>query len=177
MLIFPLQKCDAKRPCTACSKTRRASECEYEIDGVPPPFDHSQLSFLGDPNPSCSRDVHGRRAVEGMVSEPPTNLPFSVTRVQLPSEIAPPGRALIYSPIYDSLLPYTPPGFGPRTFDEIRRRHPFTLPPFSAISSLIFPSIPPQPHAVLSSPGAGRFQLSDAALGDLNMKLYVSRAG
>ena len=94
----------------------------------------------------------------------------------MPSEIVPPARALIRPPAYNCLLSYTPPEPRPRTFDKIRTHIFVTLPPFSAISSTIFPSIPPQPHVASSSPGTGRFQLSNAALGDLNMKLYVSRA-
>ena len=50
-----------------------------------------------------------------------------------------------------------------------------TLPPLSVLSSLIFPRIPPEPHVTLSFLGAERFQLSDTAMGELDMKLYVSR--
>ena len=48
------------------------------------------------------------------------------------------------------------------------------LPPFSVLLSLIHPRIPPEPHVTLSFLGAERFQLSDVALGELDMKLYVS---
>jgi hypothetical protein len=170
------QKCDANRPCTACIKACRDTECEYEIDSAPPgPSDYSRFSFWGDSGPSCSKDAHGRWAVGEVVSEPPADLPPNVTETQLLPKIVAPTRALIYPPAHNSLLPYTPPGPRPHTLGETRTRTPVTLPPFSAISSLIFPSIPPQPH-VLSPAGAGRFQLSDAALEDLNMKLYASRA-
>ena len=47
------------------------------------------------------------------------------------------------------------------------------LPPFSARLSLARPGIPPEPHVTLLSLGAGRSQLSDAALGELDMKLYA----
>lgn len=170
------QKCDAKRPCTACIQAHRVTDCEYETDGATPGLlDHPRLSFRDDPDPSCSKDASGRWAVGEVVSKPPINqLPPSVTMNQLQPELVPSARALICLPAYDSLPSDTPPGLRPRTFEETRTRPRVTLPPFSAISSLIFPSIPPQPHAVLPSPGIGRFQLSDVALGDLNMKLYVS---
>lgn len=172
------QKCDAKRPCTACTEARRVTDCEYETDGATPGLlDHSRLSFRDDLATSCSKDASGRWAVGEVVSEPPTNqLPPSVTMNQLQPEMVPPTRALICLPAYNSLPSDTPPGLRPRTFEETRTRPRFTPPPFSAISSLIFPGIPPQPHVVLSSPGIGQFQLSDVALGDLNMKLYVSWA-
>ena len=177
-LILIAQKCDAKRPCTACIKARRATECEYEIDGAQPgPSDRSQFSFWDDHDPSYSTDAHGPWAVGEMVPGPPTGLPPNVTEIQMPSpSIVPPARALICPPAYNCLLSYTPPELRPRTFDKIRTHIFVTLPPFSAISSTIFPSIPSQPHVALSSLGAGQFQLSNAALGDLNMKLYVPRA-
>ena len=37
-----------------------------------------------------------------------------------------------------------------------------------------YTKIPPEPHVTLLFLGAERFQLSDAALGELDMKLYVS---
>ena len=62
-------------------------------------------------------------------------------------------------------------------FNEIRTLNfpQIALPPLSAISSLMLPSIPPEPRFALSSLGGDRFPLSDTALGDLGMKLYVSR--
>jgi len=47
------------------------------------------------------------------------------------------------------------------------------LPRFSVLPSLIHSRIPPEPHVTLLSLGAEKFQLSDAALGELDMKLYV----
>jgi len=49
------------------------------------------------------------------------------------------------------------------------------LPPLSVLLSLIPPRIPPEPHVTLSLLGAERSQLSDTALGELDMKLCVSR--
>ena len=47
---------------------------------------------------------------------------------------------------------------------------------FSVLPSLMHPGIPPEPHVTLLFLGAERFQLSDTALGELDMKLYVFRA-
>ena len=61
------------------------------------------------------------------------------------------------------------------TPSEVERRKPppIMLPPFSTLLSLIPPRIPPEPRITLSFLGAERLQLADAALGGLEMKLYV----
>ena len=172
------QKCDAKRPCITCINAHRTTECEYEIDDTPPSHvDHSQFLFLDWPGPSSSKDAYRRGAVGGMVSEPSTSRLSVSTRTRLPPETVPPDRALISPVAYNSLLFYTPPGPRPYTLNEVMTYNlsRVTLPPLSVVSSLVFPSIPPGPHGRLSSLGAGGFQLSDIALGELNMKLYVSR--
>ena len=109
-----------------------------------------------------------------MDSEPPVSLPLIAARIRLPPEIAPPVCAPIYPLAYDSLLSYTLPGPQLHPFNEIRT-HEFPrvkLPPLSPMSRPTSSSILPGPHVTL---GDGQFQLSDAALGDLDMKLYVSR--
>ena len=168
------QTCDAKNPCITCINADKATECEYEISGTPPShFDHSQFLSWDGFGPSGSRDVYRREAVEEMISEPPTSQPPVSVRTRLAPETVPPGRMLI-RPLAYSLLFCTPPGPRPRTLNDIMT-HNFsqvTLPPFSVISS---PSVPPGPHVILSSLGAGGFQLSDVSLGELNMKLYVSQ--
>jgi hypothetical protein len=112
-----------------------------------------------------------------VASEPPTRLLPVATRTQLPSETVPAARALIRPLGHDSPPSYTPPLTQPHTFDEVKKHKVYrvTLPPFSATSSLVFSIIPPGPHVALSALGTGQFQLSDVALRDLNMKLYVSR--
>lgn len=101
--------------------------------------------------------------------------PPVVTVTQLLPETAPPGRALITFPGRD-FLPPVPPESRPYRFNEIRKHDPhrIVLPPPSTLFSLIFPRVPPEPHIPLSFLGAERLQLSDAALGELDMKLYVS---
>jgi len=49
------------------------------------------------------------------------------------------------------------------------------LPPLSVLLSLTRSRIPPEPYGTLPFLGPERFQLSEVALGELDMKLYVSR--
>ena len=153
----------------------RATECEYEIGGTPHgSLDHSQFLFWNGPDPSGSKDTHTRWVVREAVSEPPTNLLPVATKTQLPPEMVLPVRALvIHSLAHNSLLPSGPPPHA----NEVRRYNlpRVALPSFSAVSSLVIPTIPPESHDTSPPLGAGRFQLSDVALGDLDMKLYVSR--
>ena len=169
------QKCDAKHPCTTCINAHTATECEYEIDDTSPSdFDNSQILFWDGPSPSGSKDVYRLGAVGEMVSEPPTSRLPAFTQTRLSPKIAPPDHALIRTIAYNSLLFYsTPPGPRPRTSNKIMTYSlsPVTLPPLSAISSLVFPSVPPGSHVTLSSLGTGGFQLSDVALRELSLKL------
>ncbi|KAF9645913.1 hypothetical protein BDM02DRAFT_389138 [Thelephora ganbajun] len=82
---------------------------------------------------------------------------------------------LVRSLVTNRLSPYTSSGPRPHMFGALRAHGlpPITLPSFSAISSLIFPRDPTNPHVILSFPGTERFQLSDTALGDLNMKFRL----
>lgn len=111
-----------------------------------------------------------------MFLEPQINRPPVSTRTRTLPEIVPPDRALIRTPAYGNVLFYTPPGLHPPALNEIMKHNlsRITLPSFSAVSSLVSPSIPPGFRVTLSSLGAGGFQLSDVALEELSMKLCVS---
>ena len=174
--VLTPQKCDAKRPCTTCIDANRATECEYDISGASSgPSDHPPFIFWNKHNPSGSRDAHRRWVVGGVDSEPTTDsVPAVTTTTQLQPRTGrvPPARVLI------RFLSHIPPGPRLRMLNEEVRVHSFprvALPHFSAISSLIIPSILPESRFASSSVGAGKFQLSDVALEDLNMKLYVPR--
>ena len=95
------------------------------------------------------------------------------TITQSESEAVPPGRALAYSLSRNE----PPPGPRPCTFNEVAAHNPprIALPPFSVLSTLVFPRIPREPRVTLSFLGAERFQLSDATQGELDMKLYAFR--
>ena len=172
--VLAPQKCDAKRPCTTCVNANRATECECDISGASSgPSDHPPFIFWNEHNLSGSRDAHRRRVVGGVDSEPTTDSLPAVTTTQLQPRTGriPPARMLIRS------LSHIPPDPRLLTLNEVRI-HSFpqvALPHFSAISSLIIPSILPESPFASSSAGAGKFQLSDVALEDLNMKLYVPR--
>ena len=111
-----------------------------------------------------------------VVPEHPAEMHVATTIAPPGSEGAPPARALIHFRDHNSPSPYAPPEPRPRTSSGVRTQSPprITLPPFSVLSSLLFPRIPPEPYVPLSFLAADRLQLSDAALGELDMKLYVS---
>ncbi|KAF9645625.1 hypothetical protein BDM02DRAFT_491555 [Thelephora ganbajun] len=169
------RKCDAKRPCTTCVETNSAPECEYEIVSTQPrPSSHHQFLFWNKPNSSSSSDTFARErwTVEEAVPQISTKAPVA-TITQSNPEAVPPARALIHS--LSHLPPYKPPEPQPHTLNGVRTHDPtrITLPPFSLLSTLIFPGIPPEPHVALSSLGPERFQLSDTALEELDMKFRL----
>lgn len=139
---------------------------------------HSQLAFRDTLGPSGSRDIPARDpwAVVKVVPELPTKA-HAASITQSGPEIAPPHCALIHSLGRDSPSPYTLPESRNHRSDADGTHNPpqITLPPFSVLSFLLFPRIPSEPRVPLSFLAAERFQLSDSALGELDMKLYVSR--
>ena len=169
----PSQKCDAKHPCTRCVRANRALECEYEIVGAPSgPSGHLQFLIWNKPGPSSLEDVPARWRWPNEEGIP--GFPTKTASPTIPQQApVPPARALIHIPGRNS------PSFSvqPKALDDTKTQNPprVVLPPFSALLSLIFPRIPPEPHVTLSFLGAERFQISDVALGELDMKLYVSR--
>jgi len=139
--------------------------------GVQPcPSGHPQLSLWDEPGPTSSEDIltEDSRTVGGVSPEPPAD---SVIVTRLLPKIAPPDRWSILG--CDS----SPSCGTPRSqaLNETKTFNPSRFPPFSLLLALIFPRIPPEPRVPLSFPGAERLQLSDAALGELDMKLYGSR--
>jgi len=168
------QKCDAKQPCGTCVDTNRALECEYETAGVQPRLPgHAQFLFWNELFPSSSRDsFRGRWGTRGAVPESPANSSVA-TVTQLLPEAVPPAPALIPPLSCGGLSPGAPPEPQSSTIEESRTPR-VTLPPSSVLFSLMFPSIIPEPHFTLSLLGTERLQLSDVALGELDMKLYVS---
>jgi len=178
--VFTPQKCDVKRPCSRCVAADEATKCEHEVASGPTSVpDHAQFVFWNAPDPSGSKDLPARGpwVIRGAGPEPGINFPPVSTTTQLPPETIPRFRALVPSLVHNGLLPATPPGPPIYPFSEVRAcDFPHVpLPSFSAISSLVFPTNPQDPHVMSSFLGGERFQLSDTALGDLDMKLYVSR--
>jgi len=170
------QKCDAKRPCMTCLEANGAQECEYEILGTQPrPPGPTQFLLWNGPDPSSSGYVsaHECCAVGEAVPEFPTQPPVA-TITQPGPEAVPPAQALINPLGHNSPLLE----LQPHKFNAVRTHSPprITLPPFSVLSALVFSRIPHEPRVTLSFLGAERFQLSDAALGELDMKLYAFRA-
>ena len=172
------QKCDGKRPCVRCVEASEAFSCEYEIVGGP----HSLLGqrkfvFWNDPYRSASKEVSAqdRWAIEGEASGSMTNSQIATITQPAPEEVPPAVVPVDLFGRIDSLSCASPEPRPQRGVNEIEtyRRSPVILPPFSMLLSPTPLRISPEPHVTLFSLGAERFQLSDAALGELDMKLYV----
>ena len=168
-----LQKCDARRPCTRCVYAERALECEYEVADCT--TEDIRFVTWDGPNPSGSNDVtvQEHEIVGGF---PEAFIESALVAIAKPTpETIPSARALIRSFGRDSTSSHLSPNPQPHTIDDAKAQcAPRTLlPPVSVLSSLRSPRVPPEPHITLLSLGTGRFQLSDAALGELDMKLYV----
>jgi len=176
-----LQRCDAKRPCTACVDANRPSDCEYEIVGAPKrPSGFPRFLFRDEPGFSGSKDVSTQEpwTVGEIAPDSLTNRPVA-TIAQLPPETAPQTRALVRFFDHATPPPCVLPEPGPRTLKEtsVHNSLRVTLPPLSTLLSLIPSRIPPEPRITLLSLGPERFQLSDTPMGELDMKLCVSRVG
>lgn len=138
---------------------------------------HAKFVFWNGPVPSGSKDVSTQGCPAVLeVPGPPTKIHAAIITQSEP-EAVPPARALVRSLGHNSLPSCTPPEPRIHTLSQVKTHSPpqTILPPFSVLSSLLFPKILPGPHVTLSSLGAERFQLSGVALGELDMKLCVPR--
>ena len=168
------QKCDAKRPCTRCVTAHMASECIYEIVDAPPTLlNRPQFVFWDESGPSTSGDISSQEswAVGDTIAGTSTKTQVTgITITQSAIETVPP--ALTHPLGSNNTLSRTPK---PRLLNQVEahKLSPVIIPPFSALLSRIRPGIPPEPHITLLLLGAERFQLSDVALKELDLKLYV----
>lgn len=168
------QKCDAKRPCSTCIEANCALRCEYQaITPRPRLSNRTQFTFLIEPGPSSLANVAppGHQQDTTAVRSAPAEQPVVINPRSIPEPV-PPARALIHSVGRNSHPPFPPPEPRPLVLNQVRARNP-TLPRLSVLPTLVFPSIPPEPHLTLSSLGPERFQLSDPDQGELDMRLYV----
>lgn len=169
MIDLNAQKCDGKRPCTTCVKANRPSECEFRVIDVPPSLpNHPEFVFWNEPDSSASRGASPR---EHWVTAESSTKP-QITTVQPAPKIVPSEFSHIQTLSHNgtSLDQSQPP-----TLEQVHHPHPVILPAFSRLLSRVPPRILPEPHLMLLSLGAERFQLSDTAMGELDMKLYVPR--
>ena len=140
----------------------RALNCTYEV--VAGPAEHT---IRDEPHPSCPNDISAReRAAFGEGVPGVTTNTYLVTITRPAPNVVPPAHALACPLGHDSSL----------SFNGVKMQGSLhvALPQFPARFSLAPPGIPPESHVALLSLGVGRFQLSDAALGELDMKLYAS---
>lgn len=155
-----------------------ASGCEYEtIDSSPDPPDRPQFVFWDEPDPPTSRNTSSQECwgIGGAIPGSSTN-PQVAPITQSTIGTAPTASALVHP-----LGGKNPPLHGPKPWLHLvnlvktRRPSSMIIPPFSALLSRIPSRIPLEPHITLLLLGAERFQLSDVAMEELNMKLYVPR--
>ena len=172
------QKCDAKRPCTRCVNANNALGCEYQIVGTPPGASEDPRFLIWDkPDRSGSSDVFAQErgvVVEAVPEVSSKKSPVTITPAPKP---IPPASAHIHSYGRNSPRPHTSPTPQPHVLNASEAHDPpyVILPPVSVLLSLAHSRIPLEPHVTSPFLGAERSQLSDAALGELDMKLYASR--
>lgn len=158
------RRCDAKRPCATCREANTPDECEYEDIRRRRPSSHNpKFSFRIDPR---SREVSAREhlTVGNIARRVPPTTPVGAN---LEPEKVPPGRALTHYPGHNS----QPPEPRPHIPQGVRTRNP--LPPYSVLSTLIFPGVLPEPRITLESLGPERFQLFDVVQNELEMKFRL----
>ena len=152
----------------------RALECEY--DAVVGQTEHTPFVHWGEPGPSGWSGVSAREheAIGRGVPGGFTNTSL-ITVTQPTPELIMPTRTLIRSFNRNSTSLHVLPKRQLYAFTDVKAKNsPHALPPpLSVLLSLKSSRIPPESHVTLLSLGAGRSQLSDAALGELDMKLYV----
>ena len=147
-----------------------ASTCEYELVDAPNSFlDEPKFIFWNDPDPSASGSLPSQRPC--IVSESLIKTRFAPISPRQPALGPAPSALVLAHPLGQS----SPPACGspeppPHAINETER-HGLPL----AIS-IISPGIPPWLRVTSSPTDPERLQLSDAALGELDMKLYVFRA-
>jgi len=166
------QKCDGKRPCTTCVKGKKPSECEFRIVDIPPSLlNHPQFVFWNEPDSSASTGVSPQ---ERWVAAESSTKPQITTVIQPALKMVPSELSRIQTLSRNSTPPSTPLDQPrPPSPDQAHHSPPVILPAFSRLLSRVSPRILPEPHLTLLSLGAQRFQLSDTAVDELDMKLYV----
>ena len=140
----------------------RALNCTYEVTAGP-----AEHTIRDESDSPCPSDVSARGHEAAGEEFPGVTTNASLVTITRPApKVVPPAHALACPLGHDSTLSSN--GAKMQVSPHV------ALPPFSARLSIALHRIPPEPHVALLSLGAGRFQLSDAALGELDMKLYAS---
>ncbi|KAF9785434.1 hypothetical protein BJ322DRAFT_829801 [Thelephora terrestris] len=166
-------KCDAKRPCTRCIEGGIASECEDEIiDASSNPFSQPRFLLWNKPDPSLPMNLSKERWTVGDA------VPGSSTNTNTATAIQPTLGEVLSAPALSRSSPpsLVSPVSRLHAVNEVETHRPYSvaLPPFSIPLPRIHTRIPPEPHIALLLMGAERLQLSDVALGELDMKFRIS---
>lgn len=188
--LCPLQRCDAKRPCSTCVNARKTEECIYDgprtchpqtrkiLPATPNSLSlvyasgsvprNSSESQLEDP-PACKSDSIGHPVNQRLTPLNPPGPPG------LPLELVPTGFDLSL-PAFEDPLVIAPDLGDPLVPSALPVSIPSDLVPFrgstptqysyedrvilSLLSSVLFPKVPPVPHVPLSFLGDRNLQIS-----------------
>lgn len=150
----------------------RGINCTYELIAGP-----AEYTVRDESDPSCPSDVFTQEheAVEEVPPGVTTNTSL-VTITPPAPKVIPPAHAFSCPLGHDGASSSTSLESLQCAFGGARMQGSphVALPTFSTRFPPTPPGIPPEPHVTLLSLGAGNFHLSDAALGELDTKLYVS---
>ena len=163
----PVQKCDAKRPCTTCIGAGSASGCIYDNETRPEPREIY-------PSSSTAGHLSGVVPVEALVTVADllADLPPSTSGATRILTCESPALQVLEA---DRVLPGRPSKLVPvhRSSSERHLSLDTNEPSISIITSFLLPRIPPEPWIPLSFLGEERLQVSDAATTDLDMRWCV----
>ena len=184
-----VQRCDAKHPCTPCSKDAE-SDCVYESRVIrrthkkPPAAAHPPLhSFKVKPSLCGSLSLSSNGSSLSAPYTPSFDISGSVLSLMYSnsSHVSPKESHFPGSGALDRFEPPAPQGTSvsemklvPFRKESPKAHQPVTMPAFSLLPSLQLPSaIPRPPHTPLSLLDPERLQISDATSSELDFKLCV----
>ena len=179
-----VQRCDAKQPCTPCSKDE-GSDCVYEQRQIKqrtrkkPPATARALPFSSK-NERTPRRLPSPRM--NSVSLSPPDMALSDTDSSLLSNLSNVPTKPSHLSDFDALDKFEPPAPRERVILEMKLvpfqkypkpHQPATIPTFSVIPSLRLLSIPRPLHTSLQFLGPEHFQISDTTSSELDLTLCV----
>lgn len=178
------QRCDAKQPCTPCSKDREP-DCVYQRSRVkheiPPAVQASPFSLKGEPSPRCSStssvNSEGAYSAPDSPSPDPGSFASSLAYPNPPDTSSTEAGFLEFGMPDDRRTPAPP---APQTSEtklipsqeDYLGYHQFAT-IFTSLSSLQSPPSPCQHHTPLSFLGPEHFHISDVMSSELDSKLCV----
>ncbi|KAF9643250.1 hypothetical protein BDM02DRAFT_3123697 [Thelephora ganbajun] len=187
------RRCDAKHPCTPCIKLNEGSNCVYEQsrtvqrmrEKLPAAAQPFLFSFKSEPSPCDSSSSwvtseDSSLSASDIASPDTSSSAFSSTD-PTSSRASPEGSCSPESGTLDESDPPTPQETSnsetqlvPFREESPEPHQPATIPAFSFLPSLRFPSIPRQLHMPLSLYDPERFQISDTTTSELDLSFRLA---